>query len=50
MSESWRSVSTSPTSASRGGAVGKRQWISSAIAVAARKPLRNVRYAGFERW
>ena len=50
MSESWRSVSTSPTSARRGGAVGKRQWISSAIAVAVRKPLRNVRYAGFERW
>ena len=50
MPESWRSVSTSPTSASRGGAVGKRQWMTSAIAVAVRNPLRNIRNAGCERW
>ena len=41
MPESERSVSSSPTFARRGGAVGKRQWMMSAMNVAARKPLRN---------
>ena len=31
-----------PASASRGGAVGKRQWMMSAIAVARRKPSRKI--------
>ena len=50
MFESVRSVSWRPMSARRGGAVGKRQWITSAIAVAVRKPLRQSRNPGRERW
>ncbi len=41
--ESTLSVSIKPTPATRGGAVGKSQWTTSAIAVAARKPSRNAR-------